>query len=60
MMRDITRPEPYYELGELCENERRVANAVQYYYMALEAQRTFEPARAALIRLGRIGDRPVA
>jgi DNA-binding response OmpR family regulator len=60
MMRDVTRPEPYYELGELCENERRVPNAVQYYYMALEAQPNFEPARTALIRLGRISNRPAA
>jgi hypothetical protein len=27
---------------------------VQYYYMALDARPGFEPARAALIRLGRL------
>lgn len=60
MMRDLSRPEPYYELGELCEDEGQVNHAVQYYYMALEAQSTFEPARAALTRLGRLKDRSTA
>jgi two-component system, OmpR family, alkaline phosphatase synthesis response regulator PhoP len=54
MMRDLSRPEPYYQLGELCEAEGRVSHAVQYYYMALEAQPTFEPAHAALTQLGRL------
>jgi DNA-binding NtrC family response regulator len=54
MMRDLSRPEPYYELGQLCEDKGHVNPAVQYYYMALEAQPTFEPARAALTRLGRL------
>jgi hypothetical protein len=54
MMRDLNRPEPYYQLGDLCEGEGQVSHAVQYYYMALEAQPTFEPARAALTRLGRL------
>jgi DNA-binding response OmpR family regulator len=54
MMRDRSRPEPYYQLGRLCEHDERVPHAVQYYYMALEAQPNFEPARTALIRLGRI------
>jgi two-component system, OmpR family, alkaline phosphatase synthesis response regulator PhoP len=53
MMREPGRPEPCYKLGKLCEAEGRVSHAVQYYYMALEAQSTFEPARAALTRLGR-------
>jgi len=53
-MRDLTRPEPYYQLGELAEIEGRKPQAVQYYYMALEAQPGFEPARAALTRLGRL------
>ena len=56
MIRDLSRPEPYYELGEICEDEGQVNHAVQYYYMALEAQSTFEPARAALTRLGRLKD----
>jgi DNA-binding NtrC family response regulator len=58
MMRDLSRPEPYYQLGELCEAEGRVSHAVQYYYMALEAQPTFEPAHAALTQLGRLQNRP--
>jgi DNA-binding NtrC family response regulator len=60
MMRDLNRPEPYYQLGELCEAEGQVSHAVQYYYMALQAQSTFEPARAALTRLGRLQNRPSA
>jgi DNA-binding response OmpR family regulator len=60
MMRDLSRPEPYYQLGELCEAENRVTNAVQYYYMAIEARPTFEPARAALTRLGRLKSSPAA
>jgi DNA-binding NtrC family response regulator len=58
MMRDLSRPEPYYQLGNLCESEGQVSHAVHYYYMALEAQPTFEPARAALTRLGRLKNRP--
>jgi DNA-binding NtrC family response regulator len=57
MMRDPGRPEPCYNLGELCEAEGQVTRAVQYYYMALEAQSEFEPARAALTRLGRLHSR---
>jgi DNA-binding response OmpR family regulator len=54
ILRDPSRPEPCYQLGELCEAEGRAGHAVQYYYMALEAQSTFEPARSALTRLGRL------
>ena len=60
MMRDLTRPEPYYELGSLAEEEDQVSHAVQYYYMALEAQSDFAPARGALTRLGRIRQMPTA
>jgi len=60
MMRDFTRPEPYYELGSLAEEEGQVSHAVQYYYMALEAQSDFAPARGALTRLGRIRQMPTA
>src|SRR6266480_5722220 len=48
IMRDVTRPEPHYQLGELAESEGRTAHAVHYYYMALDAQSTFQPARDAL------------
>jgi DNA-binding response OmpR family regulator len=54
IIRDPSRPEPAYQLGELCEVEGRVNHAVQYYFMALEAQPNFEPARSALSRLGRL------
>ena len=60
MMRDPGRPEPYYKLGELCEAESRVSHAVEYFYMAIEAQPAFEPARAALTRLGYLKNRPTA
>ena len=60
MIRDLSRPEPYYRLGEICEEEGRVGHAVQYYYMALEAQPAFEPARAALKRLGHLDARSMA
>ncbi|HEY3150432.1 MAG TPA: response regulator [Candidatus Binatia bacterium] len=54
IQRDVTRPEPYYQLGELAESDGRTSHAVHYYYMALDAQPTFEPARDALKRLGRL------
>jgi DNA-binding NtrC family response regulator len=54
MQRDLARPEPYYQLGELAESEGHTSHAVHYYYMALDAQSTFQPARDALKRLGRL------
>jgi DNA-binding NtrC family response regulator len=60
MIRDPARPEPCHKLGELCEAQGEVTHAVQYYYMALEAQPEFEPARTALTRLGRLQSRPSA
>ena len=60
MMRDLTRPEPYYQLGELSESAGNVREALHYYYMAIEARPTFEPAREALKRLGHLDDRPTA
>ena len=54
MVRDLTRPEPYYRLGVLCENEGNIRQAVHYYYMAVDVSQTFQPAREALQRLGRI------
>lgn len=54
MVRDVTRPEPYYWLGHQYEIEGDARQAVSYYYMALDADQTFRPARDALIRLGRI------
>jgi len=58
MIRDLTRPEPYYQLGELSESAGNVREALHYYYMALEARPTFEPAREALKRLGHLDTRP--
>ncbi|HEV8720600.1 MAG TPA: response regulator [Candidatus Binatia bacterium] len=54
MQRDLARPEPHYQLGELAESEGHTSHAVHYYYMALDAQSTFQPARDALKRLGRL------
>jgi DNA-binding NtrC family response regulator len=60
MMRDLTRPEPCYQLGELSERSGNVREALHYYYMAIEARPTFAPAREALKRLGRLDARPTA
>jgi DNA-binding NtrC family response regulator len=54
MLRDLTRPEPYYRMGALCEAEGDSRQASHYYYMALSAHQAFDPARDALIRLGHI------
>jgi two-component system, OmpR family, alkaline phosphatase synthesis response regulator PhoP len=54
MQRDLARPEPYYQLAELAERDGYTTHAVHYYYMALDAQPTFQPARDALKRLGRL------
>jgi DNA-binding NtrC family response regulator len=60
MMRDLARPEPYYQLAALSESGGNVHEALHYYYMALEARPTFEPAREALRRLGHLHARPTA
>jgi len=54
LLRDLTRPEPYYWLGFLYESEGDIRQAAHYYYLALDANQTFRPARDALKRLGRI------
>jgi len=54
MVRDLTRPEPYYWLGYLCEDEGDTRQAAHYYYMALDFNHTFQPAREALQHLGRL------
>src|SRR5262245_33861998 len=53
MLRDLTRPEPYYWLGYLSEMEGDTRQAVRYYYLACEANHTFQPALDALAGLGR-------
>jgi len=54
MMRDLTRPEPCFQLAELSEKDGNLHEALHYYYMALDADQGFEPARAALKRLGHL------
>jgi len=54
MSRAFDRPEPYYWLGHLCEKEKDEKRAVEYYYMAVSADRSYEPAVEALKRLGKI------
>jgi hypothetical protein len=54
IQRDVTRPEPHYQLGELAEGDGHISHAAHYYYMALDVQSTFQPARDALKRLGRL------
>jgi DNA-binding response OmpR family regulator len=60
MMRDLTRPEPYFQLAELSELSGNIREALHYYYMAVEARPSFEPAREALKRLGHLDAKPTA
>jgi len=52
MLHDPARPEPYYWLGFLYEDEGDTRQALHYYYMALDVNHTFQPAQDALARLG--------
>jgi DNA-binding NtrC family response regulator len=54
MSRAADRPEPYYWLGYLCEAEGDAKRAVQYYYMAYSASKTYGPVVGTLKRLGKI------
>jgi DNA-binding response OmpR family regulator len=54
MVRDLTRPEPYYWLGVLSDNDGAARQATHYYSMALDVSPTFRPAREALMKLGRM------
>ncbi len=54
MFRALDRPEPYYWLGFLSETEKDERRAVQYYYMAVSADHSFQPAVEALKRLGKL------
>ncbi len=58
MLRDVARPEPYYRLGCLSETEGDARQAAHWYYMALDANHAFRPAREALKRLGYIDPSP--
>ena len=51
ILRDGKRPEPYYWLTEVCENQGNVREALHYYCRALDVGPTFQPARKALSRL---------
>jgi two-component system chemotaxis response regulator CheY len=51
ILRDGKRPEPYYWLTEVCENQGNVREALHYYCRALDVGPTFQPARKALGRL---------
>lgn len=54
MSRAPDRAEPYYWLGFLWETEKDKRRAVQYYYMAVSADHSFQPAVEALKRLGKL------
>jgi DNA-binding NtrC family response regulator len=51
MMREVTRPEPYYWLGHISELEGDNRRAMQYYSLALDASADYQPADEALKRL---------
>jgi len=54
MLLALDRAEPYWRLGSLWEKEGDQKLAAQYYYMAISADHNFEPAVAALKRLGKL------
>ena len=54
LLRDLVRPEPAYWLGVISEEEGDMRQAAHYYYMALDADHTFQPALTALTRSGRL------
>ena len=51
VMREGTRPEPYYWLGHISELEGDRRRAMQYYSLALDANADYQPADEALKRL---------
>ena len=51
MMREVTRPEPYYWLGHISELEGDKRRAIQYYLLALDASADYRAADEALKRL---------
>ena len=54
MLRDVARAEPCYQLALGAEADGDARQALQYYFIAHDADPTYEPAEAALIRLGRL------
>jgi len=60
MMREVTRPEPYYWLGHISELEGDKRRAIQYYSLALDASVDYQPADEALKRLKHTASTPHA
>ena len=56
MLRELMRPEPYYRLGSLSEEEGDMRQAAHYYYMALDV-RPHVPARTRGARTFRTNER---
>jgi IS1 family transposase len=54
LLRDRTRPEPYCRLGVLSDHDGDTRQAAHYYSLALEVNPTFQPAREALMKVGRM------
>jgi len=54
MLRDVARAEPYFRLALGAEADGDGRLALQYYFMAHDADPTFAPAEAALVRLGKL------
>jgi FixJ family two-component response regulator len=54
MLRDVARAEPCYQLALDAEADGDARQALQYYFMAHDADPTHEPAAAVLIRLGKL------
>jgi DNA-binding response OmpR family regulator len=54
MLRDVSRPEPYFLLGRRAEEDGDPRQALQYYFMAYDADGSFEPVVGALRRLGKL------
>jgi DNA-binding NtrC family response regulator len=53
MIREVSRPEPYYGLGQIAELEADKRRAMQCYALALDASPDYQPAREAFDRLKR-------
>jgi TolA-binding protein len=54
LLRDRTRPESYCRLGVLSDHDGDTRQAAHYYSLALAVNPTFQPAREALMKVGRM------